>query len=112
LLRKGRFDEIFFVDLPDAAARAAIFTLHLKKRGQQPSAFDLPALAAASEGFSGSEIEQAVVSALYSVFAEKQPLTTAAIEKELKATRPLSQTMGDKLDALRAWAHERTVSAA
>ena len=112
LLRKGRFDEIFFVDLPDAAARAAIFTLHLKKRGQQPSAFDLPALAAASEGFSGSEIEQAVVSALYSVFAEKQPLTTAAIEKELKATRPLSQTMGDKLDALRAWARERTVSAA
>lgn len=112
LLRKGRFDEIFFVDLPDAAARTAIFTLHLKKRGQQPTAFDLTALAAASEGFSGSEIEQAVVSALYSVFAERKPLTTDALVAELRATRPLSQTMGDKLDALRAWAHERTVSAA
>jgi len=112
LLRKGRFDEIFFVDLPESAARAAIFTLHLKKRGQQPAAFDLAALAAASEGFSGSEIEQAVVSALYSAFAARQPLTTATLVTELQATRPLSQTMGDKLDALRAWARERTVSAA
>jgi AAA+ superfamily predicted ATPase len=111
LLRKGRFDEIFFVDLPGAPARAAIFALHLKKRGQPPASFDVNALAAAADGFSGSEIEQVVVSALYSAFASKQPLTTAGLLTEIKATRPLSQTMGDKLAALREWARDKTVGA-
>jgi SpoVK/Ycf46/Vps4 family AAA+-type ATPase len=111
LLRKGRFDEIFFVDLPSPEARAAIFALHLKKRGQPPERFDVKTLAAASDGFSGSEIEQAVVSALYSAFSSNAELTTATILAELKATRPLSQTMGDKMAALREWARDRTVSA-
>ncbi|HUO52057.1 MAG TPA: AAA family ATPase [Gemmatimonadaceae bacterium] len=111
LLRKGRFDEIFFVDLPGEAARAAIFALHLQKRGQAPAAFDLDALARAADGFSGSEIEQVVVSALYSAFAAKQTLTTAGVLAEVKATRPLSQTMADKLAALREWARDKTVGA-
>jgi len=111
LLRKGRFDEIFFVDLPGAAARAAIFALHLAKRGQPPPNFDCAALAAAAEGFSGAEIEQAVVSALYSAFAGHSPLTTELILKEVHTTRPLSQTMGDKLSALREWARDKTVNA-
>jgi SpoVK/Ycf46/Vps4 family AAA+-type ATPase len=111
LLRKGRFDEIFFVDLPDAAARAAIFTLHLRKRGQPAERFDLAALAAAAEGFSGAEIEQAVVSSLYSAFAAHAALSTAMLLAELQHTRPLSRTMAEKLDALRAWARDKTVSA-
>ncbi len=111
LLRKGRFDEIFFVDLPGAEARAAIFALHLKKRGQPAAPFDLTALAAAADGFSGAEIVQAVVSALYSAFAARAPLTNATLLSELKVTRPLSQTMGDKLAALREWARDKTVNA-
>ena len=111
LLRKGRFDEIFFVDLPGADARAAIFALHLKKRGQPPAQFDLGALAAAADGFSGAEIEQVVVSALYSAFAARASLATATLLTELQATRPLSQTMGAKLTALREWARDKTVSA-
>ena len=110
-LRKGRFDEIFFVDLPGAMARAAIFALHLANRGQPPPKFDCVALAAAADGFSGAEIEQAVVSALYSAFAGRSALTTATLLAEVKATRPLSQTMGDKLRALREWARDKTVNA-
>jgi SpoVK/Ycf46/Vps4 family AAA+-type ATPase len=111
LLRKGRFDEIFFVDLPDAEARAAIFALHLAKRAQPAERFDLPALASAAKGFSGSEIEQAVVSALYSTFSAHAALTTTLLLAELQGTRPLSQTMGEKLAALRAWARDKCVSA-
>jgi SpoVK/Ycf46/Vps4 family AAA+-type ATPase len=111
LLRKGRFDEIFFVDLPGAEARAAIFALHLKKRGQAPEKFDTAALAAAADGFSGSEIEQVVVSALYSAFAAHADLSTAAVLAEVNATNPLSRTMGDKIEALRDWAKDKTVSA-
>jgi AAA+ superfamily predicted ATPase len=111
LLRKGRFDEIFFVDLPTPAARAQIFSVHLKKRNQKPDRFDLAALAAASDGFSGSEIEQVVVSSLYSAFAANCELTTAMIAAEIKATSPLSRTMAAKIDALREWAQDKTVSA-
>jgi SpoVK/Ycf46/Vps4 family AAA+-type ATPase len=111
LLRKGRFDEIFFVDLPLPAARAQIFALHLKKRNQSPERFDLNALASASDGFSGSEIEQVVVSSLYSAFADHSDLTTAMILAEVKATSPLSRTMGEKIAALRDWARDKTVSA-
>jgi SpoVK/Ycf46/Vps4 family AAA+-type ATPase len=111
LLRKGRFDEIFFVDLPGAEARAAIFALHLKKRGQAPEKFDTAALAAAADGFSGSEIEQVVVSALYSAFAAHADLSTAAVLAEVNATNPLSRTMGDKIEALRDRAKDKTVSA-
>jgi SpoVK/Ycf46/Vps4 family AAA+-type ATPase len=111
LLRKGRFDEIFFVDLPGEAVRADIFRVHLKKRGRDPAKFDLAGLAAKSEGFSGAEIEQAVVSALYSAFSEKAELATAHLERELAATRPLSLTRAESIAALRAWAAQRTVPA-
>jgi AAA+ superfamily predicted ATPase len=111
LLRKGRFDEIFFVDLPAAEARAEIFALHLRRRALDPAAFDLPALAQAADGFSGAEIEQAIVSALYAAHAAKAPLSDFQLRAELKQTRPLSVLMAEQVDALRTWARERTVSA-
>jgi hypothetical protein len=111
LLRKGRFDEIFFVDLPGTPERSDIFALHLKKRGRKPEEFDLAALAAASEGFSGAEIEQAVVSALYSAFSRKQPLSTAILTEELGHTVPLSVTRREDIAALRSWARGRAVPA-
>jgi SpoVK/Ycf46/Vps4 family AAA+-type ATPase len=111
LLRKGRFDEIFFVDLPQAAAREAILRIHLKRNRQDPASFDVPRLGAACDGFSGAEIEQAIVAALYEAHAEKKPLDSAAIEKEAKRTRPLSVVMAEKVAVLRAWARERAVPA-
>jgi SpoVK/Ycf46/Vps4 family AAA+-type ATPase len=110
-LRKGRFDEIFFVDLPDDETRAKIFDIHLRKRGQEGVDFDLPNLAAVSDGFSGSEIEQVVVAGLYTAFSEKQTLSTDALLREVAATRPLSKMMAEKVAALRAWAEGRTVRA-
>jgi SpoVK/Ycf46/Vps4 family AAA+-type ATPase len=112
LLRKGRFDEIFFVDLPDEDARRELFALYLAKRGQASEKFAVDALAAASDGFSGAEIEQAVVSALYGAFSSNGELSPATILHELSRTRPLSRTMGEQLAALRAWARDRTVPAA
>ncbi|HEY5720364.1 MAG TPA: AAA family ATPase, partial [Gammaproteobacteria bacterium] len=111
LMRKGRFDEVFFVDLPDAAVRAVIFRIHLRKRGLDADAFDLDGLAAASAGFSGAEVEQAVVSALYAAHAERREPATADLLGELGRTRPLSVLMAEQVDALRAWAAERTVPA-
>lgn len=111
LLRKGRFDEIFFVDLPKPDTRKAIFAIHLKKRGQDPASFDAEALAVASEGFSGAEIEQAVVAGLYVSHARREAMTTALLTAELAATRPLSVVMAEKMAYLRAWAAQRTVSA-
>jgi len=111
LLRKGRFDEIFFVDLPSAEVRAAIFSIHLRKRGMDPAAFDLEALAQAATGFSGAEIEQGVVAGLYAANARSEPLATAHIEAAIVGTRPLSIVMAEKMAYLRAWAKERTVPA-
>jgi SpoVK/Ycf46/Vps4 family AAA+-type ATPase len=111
LVRKGRFDEIFFVDLPDDAAREMIFAVHLRRREIDPDGFDLPRLAAGSEGFSGAEIEQAVVSALYEAHARGSALDTDLVVEELARTRPLSVVMGERIAALRAWAAERTVPA-
>ncbi len=111
LLRKGRFDEIFFVDLPPMETRAAIFTIHLRKRGKAPKDVDVAALAEASDGFSGAEIEQAVASALHDCFAENRPLTTEAILGAMRASPPLSVTMREKIDELRAWSRGRCVPA-
>jgi SpoVK/Ycf46/Vps4 family AAA+-type ATPase len=111
LLRKGRFDEIFFMDLPAAEERAEIFRLHLQRRKRDPSAFDLDALARAAEGFSGAEIEQGIVSALYAAFSSRRELSTDDIFHELKSTRPLSLVMKEQIDRMRAWAEGRTVSA-
>ncbi len=111
LLRKGRFDEIFFVDLPDAGARAELFKIHLKKRGRDPAGFDLAAVASASEGFSGAEVEQAIVSALYTAFSKQAQLSTEILAAECRATRPLSVTCREEVERLRDWARERAVQA-
>lgn len=111
LLRKGRFDEIFFVDLPDAEVREKIFEIHLRKRQQPSETFDLAELAQNAEGFSGAEIEQAVVSALYTAHARNEALTTQHVQSELSNTRPLSVLMAEKIAYLRTWAAARTVPA-
>jgi len=110
LLRKGRFDEIFFVDLPDAAVRASIFRLHLAKRNVGTD-FDVAALARSSDGYSGAEIEQAIVSALYAAHARNEAPKQQHVEEALTATKPLSTIMAERVAALRAWARDRTVPA-
>ena len=110
-LRKGRFDEIFFVDLPDAEARRAIFDIHLRKRGRDAATLPLDELVAASDQYSGAEIEQVIVSALYTAFAEKKQLDAALLKQEIAATRPLAHTMSERVTSLRDWARERTVPA-
>lgn len=111
MLRKGRFDEIFFVDLPNTENRAALFALHLKKRGRDPGAFDAAKLAQASEGFSGAEIEQAIVSGLYTAFSQKQQLSTEILLGEIRSTQPLSVTRAEEITAIREWAKNRAVPA-
>ena len=111
LLRKGRFDEIFFVDLPDPSARAEIFRLHLEKRRVAWAGFSLGKLSEASAGFSGAEIEQAIVSALYAAHADKRPVDEARLLAELRGTRPLSVLMAEQVEGLREWAKSRTVPA-
>jgi AAA+ superfamily predicted ATPase len=111
LLRKGRFDEIFFVGLPNPDTRKKIFEIHLKKRNRNAAKFDLDALAETSEGYSGAEIEQAVIAALHEAYANKSDLTTARILSALKTSPPLSVTMAEKVQALLAWAKGRSVPA-
>ncbi|MBD9470899.1 AAA family ATPase [Pseudoxanthomonas sp. PXM01] len=111
LLRKGRFDEIFFVDLPSPDARVEVLRVHLSRRALDPEGFNLPALAAAANGFSGAELEQAIVSAMYAAHAEQKPLDTDLVMHEIRSTRPLSVLMAEQVQALRKWARERTVPA-
>jgi len=111
LVRKGRFDEIFFVDLPKSDVRWSIFTIHLEKRELHANEFDLGVLVEASDGFSGAEIEQAVVAALYSAHALNEPMATKHVLHELKTTRPLSVVMAGPIQQLREWAADRTVPA-
>jgi len=111
LLRKGRFDEIFFVDLPGTAEREAIFRIHLALRHQDPAAFDLAGLTAASEGFSGAEIEQAITAGLYRALHDHQPLTTAMLCEEMRGTQPLSVSRREDVQRLREMARGRFVPA-
>ena len=107
LLRKGRFDEIFFIDLPHGRERADIFTIHLGKLSRDPADFDLKQLVTASHGFSGAEIEQAIISALHDSFFENREVTTDDIAKSIEETVPLSRTMAEKIEDLRNWARDR-----
>ncbi|MEA3404071.1 MAG: AAA family ATPase [Armatimonadota bacterium] len=107
LMRKGRFDEIFFIDLPSESEREEIFRIHLEKRDRDPSKFDIAQLAQASEGFSGSEIEQVVISGLYDAFDEQRELTTQHMLSSIESTVPLSDTRREDIDALRSWAETR-----
>jgi ATP-dependent 26S proteasome regulatory subunit len=108
LLRKGRFDEIFFIDLPDAAERAEIFSIHLARRKRDPAGYDLGALGEASVSFSGAEIEQAIVAGLYRAFAEGVELETRHILAAVAETFPLATTLREEIARLRAWSVERT----
>ena len=107
LLRKGRFDEIFFVDLPDEPEREEIFNIHLKKRRRDPANFDLKALSKATNGYSGAEIEQAIIAAMYDAFNQDRDILTDDILKAAKQSIPLSETMKEKIDILRFWAETR-----
>ncbi|MGA8221874.1 MAG: AAA family ATPase [Candidatus Acidiferrales bacterium] len=111
MMRKGRFDEIFFVDLPSVEVRAALFELHLKKRERDPAKFDLAKLAAGSAGFSGAEIEQAILAGLYTAFAQKQQLTTEILLAEIHSTQPLSVTRAEEVESIRQWAKTRAAPA-
>ena len=110
LLRKGRFDEIFFVDLPECKERLEILKIHLLRRKQVPEGLDLDALVKAMEGFSGAEIEQVVIASLYRALYLQKPLDTALLLEAIKATIPLSVSRREDLQQLRAIAQERFVS--
>jgi SpoVK/Ycf46/Vps4 family AAA+-type ATPase len=111
LLRRGRFDEIFFVDLPRSDERRSVFELHLRKRRRDPAAFDLAALVTASDGFSGAEIEGAIVGAMYRAYAVGTELATQDILTELSQTAPLSRTRAEDIVSMRLWAQGRATPA-
>ena len=111
LIRKGRFDELFFVDLPNQAERKQIFAIQLAKRKRNPTEFDLERVAAAAKGYSGAEIDAAVQTGLYAAFSEKESLTTQSLLDALAQTVPLSTTRAEEIEALRAWARTRAVPA-
>jgi SpoVK/Ycf46/Vps4 family AAA+-type ATPase len=111
LIRKGRFDELFFVDLPNQAERKQIFAIHLARRKRNPAEFDLDRMAAAARGYSGAEIDAAVQSALYAAFSSKLPLSTQRLIEAVKTTVPLSTTRSEEVQSLRAWAAQRAVPA-
>jgi len=107
LLRKGRFDEVFFVDLPTGQEREEILSIHLRRRDRDPADFDLPAISLAAHGFSGAELEEAVIAGLYEAFGSRRPLETKDLLAAVNGTVPLSTTMSERVGALRAWAEGR-----
>jgi hypothetical protein len=111
LIRKGRFDELFFVDLPNQSERKQIFAIHLARRKRNPVEFELDRVAAAARGYSGAEIDAAVQTALYAAFSSKETVNTQGLLDALKATVPLSTTRSEEIQALRAWARLRAVPA-
>src|SRR5246127_5020010 len=111
LIRKGRFDELFFVDLPSMAERKQIFTIQLAKRKRNPADFNLDQIASAARGFSGAEIESVVQTALYAAYSQKQQLATEHLLDAIRGTVPLSTTRAEEIEALRDWARTRAVPA-
>jgi hypothetical protein len=109
MVRKGRFDEVFFVDLPSKQNRRDILEIHLRKRHLDPARFDLDALMKATDGFSGSEIEQAIVSSMYTAHSKSHEVSQADLLEEIQQTRPLSVLMAEKVAEIREWASTRTV---
>ncbi len=110
-LRKGRFDEIFFVDLPDQEIRTSLIVIHLRKRGLTPEKFDCKLLAEKAADFSGAEIEQAIISAIYRASSKKEPISTALILEQIGLTKPLALLKEEEISSLRDWAKERTIPA-
>jgi SpoVK/Ycf46/Vps4 family AAA+-type ATPase len=111
LIRKGRFDELFFVDLPNQVELKQVFTIQLTRRKRNPAEFDLDTIAAAADGYSGAEINAAVQSALYAAFSQKKQLTTQFLLDALSQTVPLSTTRAEEIESLREWARTRAVPA-
>jgi SpoVK/Ycf46/Vps4 family AAA+-type ATPase len=111
LIRKGRFDELFFVDLPSYSERRAIFAIQLARHKQNPAGFDLDRLAERARSFSGAEIDAAVQTAMYAAYSAKKVLTVEGLVEALGATVPLSTTRAEQIQALRAWARQRAVPA-
>lgn len=111
LLRKGRFDEIFFIDLPSPEERRAIFSIHLKKRKRNPDRFNIDLFAERTDGFTGSEIEQLIISGLYHAFGKDRDLVDDDILFEIKESIPSSVTYRESIDEMRAWAKTRARSA-
>src|ERR1700739_901898 len=111
LIRKGRFDELFFVDLPNHAERKQILAIQLTKRKRNPADFDLDQIAAAARGYSGAEIDAAVQGALYAAYSEKKPLSTQHLLTAIAQTVPLSTTRAEEIATLRDWAKTRAVPA-
>jgi SpoVK/Ycf46/Vps4 family AAA+-type ATPase len=111
LIRKGRFDELFFVDLPSQAERKQILGIQLTKRKRNPADFSLDQVAAAARGYSGAEIESVVQTALYAAYSQKQQLATRHLLDAIHATVPLSTTRAEEIEALREWARQRAVPA-
>jgi len=111
IIRKGRFDQVFFVDLPTEEERKQIFAIHLRKNRCDVAKFDLVFLAKATNGWNGAEIENAVVSAVVDAYAEKRPLTEDDLYRMISATVPLSVTMEEQIKQIRSWAHERALNA-
>jgi len=111
LIRKGRFDELFFVDLPNQTERRQIFQITLTRRKRNPAEFNLDQVAAAARGYSGAEIDAAVQTAMYAAYAGKRPLNSEDLVDALKATVPLSTTRAEEIERLREWAQNRTVAA-
>jgi len=111
LIRKGRFDELFFVDLPNQSERKQIFTIQLTKRKRNPTEFGLDPVAAAAQGFSGAEIESVMQTALYAAYSQKLPLGTEHLLEAIRSTVPLSTTRAEEIEALREWAEKRAVPA-
>ena len=110
LIRKGRFDEVFFVDLPNQHERAAILKIHLKRRELPADVIDVEAIARITKKFSGAELEQLIVSALYHTYAKKDPITTELVQELAEATQPLAVLMAEKINAIQDWAKGRAVS--
>jgi SpoVK/Ycf46/Vps4 family AAA+-type ATPase len=108
LLRKGRFDEIFFIDLPDASERAEILGIHIHRRGRSPERFDLARLAARADQFSGAELEQVIVEGLHAAFEAKTELADAHLDQAIAETVPLAVTLREEVGRVRAWARDRT----
>jgi SpoVK/Ycf46/Vps4 family AAA+-type ATPase len=111
LIRKGRFDELFFVDLPNQAERKQIFSIQLARRKRNLAEFNLDQVALAARGYSGAEIDAAVQTAMYAAYSSKQPLSSQGLVDALKATVPLSTTRAEEIQQLREWAQNRAVPA-
>ena len=111
ILRKGRFDEIFYVGLPDPAAREEIFRIHLAAQKSDLTLFNVPLLASSTRGFSGAEIEQAVLSAAFEALSERRPLSHQDTLAAIGRTVPMSVTMAEQIKKIESWAFKRAVPA-